>query len=142
MGAEGHSSDFVFNHQCRGGRGVEGLRPTKLSSSFLHTSGNVPACVRLGPQCGQLGDTFIIMFISISSHAVPFLVSDTARAGPTTLRIILITSFMPFVMSGMLGTKFSFHSRYHHHLVSLQHTTCFLPFFSPDLVSSAESISV
>ena len=72
---------------------MEGLRPTKLSSSFLHTSGSVPACIRLGPQCGQLGDTFIIMFMSISSHAVPFLVSDTARAGPTPSRIILITSF-------------------------------------------------
>ena len=33
-----------------------------------------------GPQRGQLGDTLIFIFISISFHAVPFLVSDTALA--------------------------------------------------------------
>ena len=57
----------------RGGEGV-------LVNEDTPPLANVPACICPGPQRGQLGDTFIFIFISISLHAVPFPVSDTARA--------------------------------------------------------------
>ena len=140
------SFDLVFNHQQNqtvnnmfaGGGG--GAPPNE---ALLHTSGNVPACIRLGPQRGQLGDTFIIMFISISSGAIPG-VSDTARAGPTPSRIIPITNFHAIrdVWHAWNKILISFS------LSSSSTSSCFitryniLPFFSLDLFSSAESVSV
>ena len=117
------------NRMLAGGRRRCGGAPP--NEALLHTSGNVPACIRLGPQRGQLG----ILSLSCSSPSDFMLChSWCLRQDPHPHGSFSLQVFMPFVMSGMLGTKFSSHSRYHHHhhqphLVSLQHTTFFLSFF-------------
>ena len=134
MGAEGHSLDIVFNHQQNqtvnnmfAGGAVEGLRSTKPSSTPQETYLLVSA---LGPSVGSWG--ILSLSCSSPSHLVPFLVCLTQRGqDPHPHGSFPLQTFMPFVMSGMLGTKFSSHSRYHHHqhhLVSLQDTTFFPSF--------------
>ena len=160
MGTEGHSY-FCFpwtsgNRKDResmqgGGGGVGGAPSNEV---FLHTSGKYLLVSAVRPSAGSWGILSLSCFISISSHAVPFLVSDTARAGPTPSRpsrIILITSFFHAILDVwhawhkiLISFSLSSSSSSSASFCSLQQTTFFLSFLltSPLFPLPNPSVSV
>ena len=124
MGADGHSFDFVFNHQqnsqqhfCRGTEGVQGssvqrsspLRPRK---TYLH-------CLRLGPVVGSWRGTHLRSSF-ISFRATSFLgVWRSKGPKPHPLRIISFC-FVLYAIPAVWRTwyqnfHFIFVFHYHHH---------------------------